>query len=187
MKHAGNGGHTARAKLGRLGVGALSIVFALSQALGLVAPRCRPPGRSPAAEPRDRHRDARRGRARQPRHRRRGRRGRHGPGRQGIERSPSRSRPTTAGSADSLTTFAGDGSEAAKIDVEDGRATFKAETDTTVTCAFYEDGSNGSAALEAVATEASAKQAKEASDKAYIEANLDESLSASTSSSAATC
>lgn len=38
MKHAGNGGHTARAKLGRLGVGALSIVFALSQALGLVAP-----------------------------------------------------------------------------------------------------------------------------------------------------
>ena len=46
-----------------------------------------------------------------------------------------------------------------------------------MTCAFYENGSNGSAALEAVATEASAKLAKEASDKAYIKANLDESLS----------
>ncbi|MFR4802297.1 MAG: hypothetical protein ACLT98_02535 [Eggerthellaceae bacterium] len=79
--------------------------------------------------------------------------------------------------ADSLTAFAGDGSEAAKLEVEDGRATFKAETDTTVTCAFYENGSNGSAALEAVATDASAKQAKQASDKAYIKANLDESLS----------
>ena len=38
MKHTGSGSHTARAKLGRLGVGALSIVFALSQVLGLVAP-----------------------------------------------------------------------------------------------------------------------------------------------------
>ena len=45
MKHAGNGGHTARAKLGRLGVGALSIVFALSQALGLVAPEMSEPAR----------------------------------------------------------------------------------------------------------------------------------------------
>lgn len=52
MKHAGNGGHTARAKLGRLGVGALSIVFALSQALGLVAPAVRPPGRSRRQSPR---------------------------------------------------------------------------------------------------------------------------------------
>lgn len=30
MKQAGSGSHTARAALGRLGVGALSIVFALS-------------------------------------------------------------------------------------------------------------------------------------------------------------
>ena len=51
MKHAGNGGHTARAKLGRLGVGALSIVFALSQALGLVAPAVPAAWAEPAAEP----------------------------------------------------------------------------------------------------------------------------------------
>lgn len=36
MKHTGSGSHTARTKLGRLGVGALSIVFALSQVLGLL-------------------------------------------------------------------------------------------------------------------------------------------------------
>ena len=36
MKQAGSGSHTARAALGRLGVGALSIVFALSQVLGLL-------------------------------------------------------------------------------------------------------------------------------------------------------
>lgn len=172
MKHAGNGGHTARAKLGHLGMGALSIVFALSQALGLVAPAVPAAWAEPetvtvtlAA-------------------------GEHGSLAIAGEDAEADTVQVDKGSnvtvevtpddgwfADSLTTFAGDGSEAAKIDVEDGRATFKAETDTTVTCAFYEDGSNGSAALEAVATEASAKQAKEASDKAYIEANLDESLS----------
>ncbi|MFR4802298.1 MAG: hypothetical protein ACLT98_02540 [Eggerthellaceae bacterium] len=36
MKHTGSGSHTARATLRRLGVGALSIVFALSQVLGLL-------------------------------------------------------------------------------------------------------------------------------------------------------
>lgn len=176
MKHAGNGGHTARAKLGRLGVGALSIVFALSQALGLVAPAVPAAWAEPAAEPETVTVTLAAGE--------------HGSLAIAGEDAEADTVQVDKGSnvtvevtpddgwfADSLTTFAGDGSEAAKIDVEDGRATFKAETDTTVTCAFYEDGSNGSAALEAVATEASAKQAKEASDKAYIEANLDESLS----------
>lgn len=79
MKHAGNGGHTARAKLGRLGVGALSIVFALSQALGLVAPAVPAAWAEPAAEPETVTVTLAAGRARQPRHRRRGRRGRHGP------------------------------------------------------------------------------------------------------------
>ena len=176
MKHAGNGGHTARAKLGRLGVGALSIVFALSQALGLVAPAVPAAWAEPAAEPETVTVTLAAGE--------------HGSLAIAGEDAEADTVQVDKGSnvtvevtpddgwfADSLTTFAGDGPEAAKIDVEDGRATFKAETDTTVTCAFYEDGSNGSAALEAVATEASAKQAKEASDKAYIEANLDESLS----------
>lgn len=176
MKHAGNGGHTARAKLGRLGVGALSIVFALSQALGLVAPAVPAAWAEPAAEPETVTVTLAAGE--------------HGVLAIAGEDAEADTVQVDKGSnvtvevtpddgwfADSLTTFAGDGSEAAKLEVEDGRATFKAETDTTVTCAFYEDGSNGSAALEAVATEASAKQAKEASDKAYIEANLDESLS----------
>ena len=176
MKHAGNGGHTARAKLGRLGVGALSIVFALSQALGLVAPAVPAAWAEPAAEPETVTVTLAAGE--------------HGSLAIAGEDAEADTIQVDKGSnvtvevtpddgwfADSLTTFAGDGSEAAKLEVEDGRATFKAETDTTVTCAFYEDGSNGSAALEAVATEASAKQAKEASDKAYIEANLDESLS----------
>lgn len=176
MKHAGNGGHTARAKLGRLGVGALSIVFALSQALGLVAPAVPAAWAEPAAEPETVTVTLAAGE--------------HGSLAIAGEDAEADTVQVDKGSnvtvevtpddgwfADSLTTFAGDGSEAAKLEVEDGRATFKAETDTTVTCAFYEDGSNGSAALEAVATEASAKQAKEASDKAYIEANLDESLS----------
>lgn len=176
MKHAGNGGHTARAKLGRLGVGALSIVFALSQALGLVAPAVPAAWAEPAAEPETVTVTLAAGE--------------HGSLAIAGEDAEADTVQVDKGSnvtvevtpddgwfADSLTTFGTDGSAASKIDVEDGRATFKAETDTTVTCAFYEDGSNGSAALEAVATEASAKQAKEASDKAYIEANLDESLS----------
>lgn len=176
MKHAGNGGHTARAKLGRLGVGALSIVFALSQALGLVAPAVPAAWAEPAAEPETVTVTLAAGE--------------HGSLAIAGEDAEADTVQVDKGSnvtvevtpddgwfADSLTTFGTDGSAASKVDVEDGRATFKAETDTTVTCAFYEDGSNGSAALEAVATEASAKQAKEASDKAYIEANLDESLS----------
>lgn len=176
MKHAGNGWHTARAKLGRLGVGALSIVLALSQALGLVAPAVPAAWAEPAAEPETVTVTLAAGE--------------HGSLAIAGEDAEADTVQVDKGSnvtvevtpddgwfADSLTAFAGDGSEAAKLEVEDGRATFKAETDTTVTCAFYEDGSNGSAALEAVATEASAKQAKEASDKAYIEANLDESLS----------
>lgn len=176
MKHAGNGGHTARAKLGRLGVGALSIVFALSQALGLVAPAVPAAWAEPAAEPETVTVTLAAGE--------------HGALAIAGEDAESDTVQVDKGSnvtvevtpddgwfADSLTTFSGDGSAASKVDVVDGRATFKAEADTTVTCAFYEDGSNGSAALEAVATEASAKLAKEASDKAYIEANLDESLS----------
>lgn len=176
MKHAGNGGHTARAKLGRLGVGALSIVFALSQALGLVAPAVPAAWAEPAAEPETVTVTLAAGE--------------HGALAIAGEDAESDTVQVDKGSnvtvevtpddgwfADSLTTFSGDGSAASKVDVVDGRATFKAEADTTVTCAFYEDGSNGSAALEAVATEASTKLAKEASDKAYIKANLDESLS----------
>lgn len=176
MKQAGSGSHTARAALGRLGVGALSIIFALSQVLGLVAPAVPSAWAEAAAEPETVTVTLAAGE--------------HGSLAIAGEDAEADTVQVDKGSnvtvevtpddgwfADSLTTFAGDGSEAAKLEVEDGRATFKAETDTTVTCAFYEDGSNGSAALEAVATEASAKQAKEASDKAYIEANLDESLS----------
>ena len=176
MKHAGNGGHTARAKLGRLGVGALSIVFALSQALGLVAPAVPSAWAEAAAEPEtvtvtlaagDHGRLAIAGEDAES-------------DTVQVDKGSNVTVEVTADDgwfADSITTFGTDGSAASKVDVVDGRATFKAETDTTVTCAFYEDGSNGSAALEAVATEASAKLAKEASDKAYIKANLDESLS----------
>lgn len=176
MKQAGSGSHTARAALGRLGVGALSIVFALSQVLGLVAPAVPSAWAEAAAEPEtvtvtlaagDHGRlviageDAESDTVQ-------------------VDKGSNVTVEVTADDgwfADSITTFGTDGSAASKVDVVDGRATFKAETDTTVTCAFYEDGSNGSAALEAVATEASAKLAKEASDKAYIKANLDESLS----------
>lgn len=178
MKHAGNGGHTARAKLGRLGVGALSIVFALSQALGLVAPAVPAAWADTATEPETVTVTLAAGE--------------HGSLSIAGEDAETDTVQVDKGSnvtvevtpddgwfADSLTTFAGDGSEAAKLEVEDGRATFKAEADTTVTCAFYENGSNGSAALEAVATKASAKQAKEASDKAYIKANVNASLSGS--------
>lgn len=176
MKQAGSGSHTARAALGRLGVGALSIVFALSQVLGLVAPAVPSAWAEAAAEPETVTVTLAAG----------------DHGRLAIAGEDAESdtvqvdkgsnvtvevTPDDGWFADSITTFGTDGSAASKVDVVDGRATFKAETDTTVTCAFYEDGSNGSAALEAVATEASAKLAKEASDKAYIKANLDESLS----------
>lgn len=176
MKQAGSGSHTARAALGRLGVGALSIVFALSQVLGLVAPAVPSAWAEAAAEPEtvtvtlaagDHGRLAIAGEDAES-------------DTVQVDKGSNVTVEVTADDgwfADSITTFGTDGSAASKVDVVDGRATFKAETDTTVTCAFYEDGSNGSAALEAVATEASAKQAKEASDKAYIEANLDESLS----------
>ena len=176
MKQAGSGSHTARAALGRLGVGALSIVFALSQVLGLVAPAVPSAWAEAAAEPETVTVTLAAGD--------------HGRLAVAGEDAESDTVQVDKGSnvtvevtaddgwfADSITTFGTDGSAASKVDVVDGRATFKAETDTTVTCAFYEDGSNGSAALEAVATEASAKLAKEASDKAYIKANLDESLS----------
>lgn len=176
MKHTGSGSHTARATLGRLGVGALSIVFALSQVLGLLGTAVPSAWAEAAAEPETVTVTLAAGE--------------HGVLAIAGEDAESDTVTVDRGSnvtvevtpddgwfADSLTAFAGDGSEAAKLEVEDGRATFKAETDTTVTCAFYEDGSNGSAALEAVATDASAKQAKQASDKAYIKANLDESLS----------
>ncbi len=152
-------------------MGALSIVFALSQALGLVAPAVPSAWAEAAAEPETvtvTHAA-----------------GDHGRLAIAGEDAESDTVQVDKGSnvtvevtaddgwfADSITTFGTDGSAASKVDVVDGRATFKAETDTTVTCAFYEDGSNGSAALEAVATEASAKLAKEASDKAYIKANL---------------
>lgn len=176
MKQAGSGSHTARAALGRLGVGALSIVFALSQVLGLVAPAVPSAWAEAAAEPEtvtvtlaagDHGRLAVAGEDAES-------------DTVQIDKGSNVTVEVTADDgwfADSITTFGTDGSAASKVDVVDGRATFKAETDTTVTCAFYEDGSNGSAALEAVATEASAKLAKEASDKAYIKANLDESLS----------
>lgn len=176
MKQAGSGSHTARAALGRLGVGALSIVFALSQVLGLVAPAVPSAWAEAAAEPEtvtvtlaagDHGRLAIAGEDAES-------------DTVQVDKGSNVTVEVTADDgwfADSITTFGTDGSAASKVDVVDGRATFKAETDTTVTCAFYEDGSNGSAALEAVATEASAKLAKEASDKAYIEANLDESLS----------
>lgn len=176
MKQAGSGSHTARAALGRLGVGALSIVFALSQVLGLVAPAVPSAWAEAAAEPEtvtvtlaagDHGRLAIAGEDAES-------------DTVQVDKGSNVTVEVTADDgwfADSITTFGTDGSAASKVDVVDGRATFKAETDTTVTCAFYEDGSNGSAALEAVATEASAKQAKEASDKAYIKANLDESLS----------
>lgn len=176
MKHAGNGGRCARATLGRVGVGALSIVFALSQVLGLLGTAVPAAWAEAAAGPETVTVTLAAGE--------------HGSLAIAGEDAETDTVQVDKGSnvtvevspddgwfADSLTAFAEDGSEAAKIDVEDGRATFKAETDTTVTCAFYENGSNGSAALEAVDTEASAKQAKEASDKAYIKANLDESLS----------
>ena len=176
MKHTGSGSHTARATLGRLGVGALSIVFALSQVLGLLGTAVPSAWAEAAAEPETVTVTLAAGE--------------HGVLAIAGEDAESDTVTVDRGSnvtvevtpddgwfADSLTAFAGDGSEAAKLEVEDGRATFKAETDTTVTCAFYENGSNGSAALEAVATDASAKQAKQASDKAYIKANLDESLS----------
>ena len=176
MKQAGSGSHTARAALGRLGVGALSIVFALSQVLGLVAPAVPSAWAEAAAEPEtvtvtlaagDHGRLAIAGEDAES-------------DTVQVDKVSNVTVEVTADDgwfADSITTFGTDGSAASKVDVVDGRATFKAETDTTVTCAFYEDGSNGSAALEAVATEASAKLAKEASDKAYIKANLDESLS----------
>lgn len=176
MKQAGSGSHTARAALGRLGVGALSIVFALSQALGLVAPAVPSAWAEAAAEPEtvtvtlaagDHGRLAIAGEDAES-------------DTVQVDKGSNVTVEVTADDgwfADSITTFGTDGSAASKVDVVDGRATFKAETDTTATCAFYEDGSNGSAALEAVATEASAKLAKEASDKAYIKANLDESLS----------
>ena len=155
MKHTGSGSHTARAKLGRLGVGALSIVFALSQVLGLLGTAV-PSAWAEAAEPETVTVTLAAGE--------------HGSLAIAGEDAASHTDTVDKGSnvtvevtpddgwfADSLTAFAGDGSEAAKLEVEDGRATFKAETDTTVTCAFYENGSNGSAALEAVATDASAK------------------------------
>ena len=176
MKQAGSGSNTARAALGRLGVGALSIVFALSQVLGLVAPAVPSAWAEAAAEPEtvtvtlaagDHGRLAIAGEDAES-------------DTVQVDKGSNVTVEVTADDgwfADSITTFGTDGSAASKVDVVDGRATFKAETDTTVTCAFYEDGSNGSAALEAVATEASAKLAKEASDKAYIKANLDESLS----------
>ena len=176
MKQAGSGSHTARAALGRLGMGALSIVFALSQVLGLVAPAVPSAWAEAAAEPEtvtvtlaagDHGRLAIAGEDAES-------------DTVQVDKGSNVTVEVTADDgwfADSITTFGTDGSAASKVDVVDGRATFKAETDTTVTCAFYEDGSNGSAALEAVATEASAKLAKEASDKAYIKANLDESLS----------
>ena len=172
MKQAGSGSHTARAALGRLGVGALSIVFALSQVLGLVAPAVPSAWAEAAAEPEtvtvtlaagDHGRLAIAGEDAES-------------DTVQVDKGSNVTVEVTADDgwfADSITTFGTDGSAASKVDVVDGRATFKAETDTTVTCAFYEDGSNGSAALEAVATEASAKLAKEASDKAYIKANLD--------------
>ena len=176
MKHTGSGSHTARAKLGRLGVGALSIVFALSQVLGLLGTAVPSAWAEAAAEPEtvtvtlaagDHGRLAIAGEDAES-------------DTVQVDKGSNVTVEVTADDgwfADSITTFGTDGSAASKVDVVDGRATFKAETDTTVTCAFYEDGSNGSAALEAVATEASAKLAKEASDKAYIKANLDESLS----------
>ena len=51
MKYTGSGSHTARAKLGRLGVGALSIVFALSQVLGLLGTAVPSAWAEAAAEP----------------------------------------------------------------------------------------------------------------------------------------
>ena len=51
MKHTGSGSHTARATLGRLGVGALSIVFALSQVLGLLGTAVPSAWAEAAAEP----------------------------------------------------------------------------------------------------------------------------------------
>ena len=169
MKHTGSGSHTARATLGRLGVGALSIVFALSQVLGLLGTAVPSAWAEAAAEPETVTVTLAAGE--------------HGVLAIAGEDAESDTVTVDKGSnvtvevtpddgwfADSLTAFAGDGSEAAKLEVEDGRATFKAETDTTVTCAFYEDGSNGSAALEAVATEAWTNRSR-----------------ASTSSSAATC
>lgn len=178
MKHASSGRHGARTTAKRLGVGALSIVFALSQVLGLLGTAVPAAWADTATEP--------------------GTvtvtlaAGEHGSLSIAGEDAETDTVQVDKGSkvtvevspddgwfADSVTTFSGDKSKASKVDVEDGRATFKAEADTTVTCAFYENGSNGSAALEAVATKASAKQAKEASDKAYIKANVNASLSGS--------
>ena len=178
MKHASSGRHGARTTAKRLGVGALSVVFALSQVLGLLGTAVPVAWADTAPEPETVTVTLAAGE--------------HGGLSIAGEDAESDTVQVDRGSkvtvevsaddgwfADSITTFSGDKSKASKVDVEDGRATFKAEADTTVTCAFYENGSNGSAALEAVATKASAKQAKEASDKAYIKANVDASLSGS--------
>ena len=132
MKQAGSGSHTARAALGRLGMGALSIVFALSQVLGLVAPAVPSAWAEAAAEPEtvtvtlaagDHGRLAIAGEDAES-------------DTVQVDKGSNVTVEVTADDgwfADSITTFGTDGSAASKVDVVDGRATFKAETDTTVT------------------------------------------------------
>lgn len=186
MKHTGSGSHTARATVGRPRRGRRPSSSALSQVLGLLGYRraVRLGGGGGGAETVTVTLAA----------------GEHGVLAIAGEDAESDTVTVDRGSnvtvevtpddgwfADSLTAFAGDGSEAAKLEVEDGRATFKAETDTTVTCAFYENGSNGSAALEAVATDASAKQASRPRTRPTSRPTSTNRSRTSTSSSAATC
>lgn len=73
--------------------------------------------------------------------------------------------------ADSLSVFTSD-TEADAVEVKDGKATFTVNGDVTVTAAFYENGSAGSAALEPVEVKEQ-RSGNIASVEQYVRENMD--------------
>ena len=73
--------------------------------------------------------------------------------------------------ADSLSVFTSD-TEAEAVEVKDGKATFTVNGDVTVTAAFYENGSAGSAALEPVEVKEQ-RSGNIASVEQYVRENMD--------------
>ena len=73
--------------------------------------------------------------------------------------------------ADSLSVFTSE-TEAEAVEVKDGKATFTVEGDVTVTAAFYENGSAGSAALEPVEVKEQ-RSGNIASVEQYVRENMD--------------
>lgn len=73
--------------------------------------------------------------------------------------------------ADSLSVFTSD-REAEAVEVKDGKATFTVNGDVTVTAAFYENGSAGSAALEPVEVKEQ-RSGNIASVEQYVRENMD--------------